>query len=86
MATCRSCEAPILWAATERGKMMPLDETAVNAPGPLGRPGVMPDSLRGLFTFVNGKARSATEDDRKLHRPLYTSHFASCPDAAGHRR
>jgi hypothetical protein len=71
MAACRSCEALIIWAETTTGKRMPLDE----------RP-----SAKGNLVFVGGVARAATDDDRRLHRPLYTSHFATCPDAATFRR
>lgn len=29
MSVCRNCAAPILWARTEHGKRMPLDEAPV---------------------------------------------------------
>ena len=86
MAACKSCEAPMIWATTERGNNMPLDEKPVNAPGPLGKPGVTPASLRGLWVVVNGKTRPATEEDRKLHRPMHTTHWSTCPNAEAHRR
>ena len=53
------------------GKAMPLDET----PNP-----------NGNMVLVGGKMRGATAEDDKLHRPRYTSHFATCPDASQHRR
>ena len=68
---CRSCEAPILWAETAAGKSMPLDEK--------------PDP-NGTFVFVNGKTRRAEPLDVQLKRPLYTSHFATCPEAAQWRK
>lgn len=71
MATCRSCEALIIWAETTNGKRMPIDE----------RP-----TAKGNLVYVSGEARAATDDDRRLKRPLYTSHFATCPDAATFRR
>lgn len=71
MATCRSCEAPITWAVTEGGKRMPLDDVP---------------SERGNIVYVNGVTRAANAVDRDLKRPLYTSHFATCPNAKQHRR
>ena len=74
MSACKSCEAPITWVTTEAGKNHPLDEK--------------PDP-KGLWVVVHGGGESvmrrATDEDRKLLRPTYTSHFATCPDAAQHR-
>lgn len=71
MAICRSCEAPVIWTVTTTGKKMPIDEQ----PSP-----------RGNLVYVEGVARASTAEDQRLRRPLYTSHFATCPDAARHRR
>lgn len=71
MASCRSCEALIEWAEMPSGKRMPLDQ----AP-----------TTDGTFVFINGKARAATDEDRRLNRPLYKSHFSTCPNADQHRR
>ena len=71
MASCRSCEAPVIWAETPSGKHMPLDE----------RP-----TPKGNLVYVGGIARAVTDEDRRLARPLYTSHFATCPDVAAFRR
>jgi len=71
MAKCRTCEAPVIWAETRSGKPMPLDEKP---------------SGNGNMAYVNGKAWVATDEDRRLRRPLHTSHFATCPDAGQHRR
>ena len=70
MARCRTCEAPIEWATTPAGKTMPLDA----AP-----------TASGTWCYSRGETWLATEEDRALKRPLYTSHFATCPDAAQHR-
>jgi len=70
-SVCRTCEAPILWAETPYGRPMPLDAD----PHPDGK-----------WTFVAGKAWQAGEEDRRLHRPLRKSHFATCPNASQHRR
>lgn len=71
MSVCRSCEAPIEWATTEAGKSMPLDRDPV---------------LDGEWTFIGGKTRKATDEDRQLRRPLYKAHWATCPDAASFKR
>ena len=71
MPMCRSCEALIIWAETATGKRMPIDE----------RP-----TAKGNLVYVSGVARAATDEDRRLKRPLYTSHFATCPDAPMFRR
>lgn len=72
MAKCRSCEAEIVWATSERtGKPMPLDATP---------------TANGNMVMIAGKARGYTEEDAKLHRDRYTSHFATCPDADKFRR
>lgn len=72
MSACRSCEAPIVWAEWEKsGKRVPLDE----AP-----------SAEGNVVMINGKCRIATDEDKRLKRPLYKSRFATCPDADQHRR
>lgn len=71
MAKCKSCEAPIEWATTEAGKAMPLDAQPT------------PD---GTWCLVNGKTWKATDEDRKLHRPLHTPHWATCADAPKFRR
>jgi len=72
MAKCSSCEAPIIWAQTAAGKNMPLDE--------------QPVLVGGEWVLVNGQTWKATDEDRKLHRPLYMPHWATCPDAPSFRR
>lgn len=72
MANCRSCDAEIIWAVSEKtGKPMPIDA----APSPLGN-----------LIVINGRARVATTDDDRLHRPKYMSHFASCANAEEWRK
>jgi hypothetical protein len=75
---CRSCEAPIVWCRTRSGKSMPVDADPVE---------------RGEFYLVEG-------DDGKLEAhhvgssaegvaddaDRYTSHFATCENAAQHRK
>jgi hypothetical protein len=81
VSSCRSCDAEILWARTERGKKMPLDAAPVC------------DAIaetRGLFVL-----RETDHRDGPLAiaawglegtEPHYRSHFASCPNASQHRR
>jgi hypothetical protein len=75
VSRCRSCEAPILWARTEKGRRIPLDPEPYDGPDP-----------RGLFLLrADGLAIAVSPGDA-LGEPVYRSHFASCPDAALHRR
>ncbi len=70
--TCRSCSAPIFWALTENGKRMPLDLEPVAG---------------GVFYVAmgrDGELRCHTGEAPGFVR--YTSHFATCPSAAEHRR
>lgn len=71
MSECKTCGAEIRWADTVSGKIMPLD--------------AKPDP-KGLFVVVSGIARKATDEDDRLLRNRYTSHFANCKQAAQHRR
>ncbi len=76
MSRCRSCQAEIIWAITEAGKRIPLDdEPALETPA-------------GLFTLDSNwpgeggpRAISAAAGAR-----LYRSHFATCPNADQHRK
>lgn len=70
LKTCRSCSAPIVWAKTANGKAMPLD----------AEPTAM-----GNVTLDGGVIRLSTADYNALG-PRYTSHFATCPNAKGHRK
>jgi len=67
---CRTCNAPILWAVTEKGKRMPLD--AEPTPG-------------GNLIVVDGIARVPRIDD-EVPFLQYLSHFTTCPQASQHRK
>jgi hypothetical protein len=69
-AECRSCGAPILWAETTNGKLMPLDAE------PTGK---------GLVIERSGISK-ANADAVVFSRDVYVSHFATCPNAAQHRK
>jgi hypothetical protein len=76
---CRSCKAPIRWAITENGRLMPLDLepaddgnirlAAALEPGGTPRCAVVPEAHRAA-----------------LAGELYVPHFSTCPYAHEHRR
>ena len=75
-AKCRSCGAEIIWCKTTSGKSMPVDVAPAKG---------------GTIEIVDGIAEIAGEvkrdqSDAGLVPFLHKSHFATCPDAAKHRR
>lgn len=73
---CTSCQAPMLMLRTPAGKAMPVD------PEPSDRGNVR---ITGMHAHVIGKPEVRAEL-RSAGVPLFTSHFATCPNAASHRR
>lgn len=78
MSKCKSCDAEIIWVKTEKGKSMPIDAEP---------------SVEGQFLKVrvdeNGTKHVQYLGEREAAdctRPLYLSHFATCPDAGIHRQ
>jgi hypothetical protein len=75
---CESCQADIVWAHTEKGKMMPLDAE----PSPVGR-------LRKITIEPDGAPLvhhlTMKEIPTNTAR-TYVSHFVTCPDADSWRR
>lgn len=72
MAICNSCNAPITWATSAKtGRPMPIDLSPV---------------ADGNLVVIKGVASPATDEDRKLHRDTFKSHFATCPDAPTWRK
>jgi hypothetical protein len=80
MASCRSCQATIVWAVwSDTNRPVPIDPRSTNrgnviklaTTDPQGRPIV----------------RSLTRDERVTYRgPRWTTHyFATCPNADQHR-
>jgi hypothetical protein len=70
--TCRSCGAALLWAITPKGKRMPLDAAPVEG---------------GLwFAYDVAGEKHCAPARAGAEGPLYTSHFATCPQADQHRR
>lgn len=77
MPECRSCKARVIWAKTEKGGTMPLDE--VENP----EKGNIIIRADGVATVLRGDDLDIAIEERKM---LYTSHFATCPNAKQHRR
>jgi hypothetical protein len=79
-ATCRSCNAPVIWArSASSGRLMPVDREPVDGGNVLVTRGPS-----GFTATVVGKQPQPNlfGDDG----PRYTSHFATCPNADTHRR
>lgn len=74
---CSSCGAEILWASSVNGKSMPLNL----APDSNGRIVLSPpeDPREPMVARLLRK-------DEQAPMPRFTSHFATCPQAAEHRR
>jgi len=74
---CQSCGAPIIWTITAKNKRMPVDAE--------------PD-LEGLLVLdegPDGTVRSCVSSSlltSLFQEVRYTSHFATCPEAARWRR
>lgn len=77
-ATCSTCASPIEWGRFEKsGKAVPLDV------------GPVPDGNLVVVRRDSGDVpivRIATVADRERGGTLRRAHFASCPQAAEHRR
>lgn len=72
MSVCRSCGADVIWAKTPAGKSIPLDPGARR--------------YGGNIDLVEGVALVIPKDERAGAGMLYVSHFATCVNAAKHRR
>lgn len=70
MPNCRSCDAPILWAKTERGKSMPLD--------------LRPSGDGNMYLNRAGVCRPRRIDDDESR--VYMPHWKTCPQADSWRR
>lgn len=70
---CRSCGAAIIWCTTTAGKAMPVDE----APAPGGNLWIDGDGTARVLFPLEAQQRAGQ---------MHLSHFATCPQAAQHRR
>ncbi|HMI85960.1 MAG TPA: hypothetical protein VK550_17805 [Polyangiaceae bacterium] len=73
-AYCRSCGARIVWAKTPAGKAMPLDADPVTD-GNI----VLEEDNAGAIAHVRSAAFGGVG-------VFHKSHFATCPNAARHRK
>jgi hypothetical protein len=75
--TCRTCKAPIRWAVTAAGHLMPLDVEPVA------------DGNLRLDRDIDGetpRVLAVPKRYRTADEPLYVAHFRTCPYADHHRR
>lgn len=77
MPECRSCKARVIWVKTEKGSSMPLDEIEDPEKG-----NIAVDD-QGVGRVLRG---SDLDDALAARVKLYTSHFATCPNAKKHRK
>jgi hypothetical protein len=78
---CRSCGAPIRWALTVKGHRMPLDAMPVVDGNILLDVATDPPTARVLPA-----SSDLNEGDSRGLFDRYKSHFATCPNAAQHRK
>lgn len=86
-ARCRSCQAPIVWAKTLTGANMPVDPV----PDPGGNmilAAIDPSDPEGGYAviMVSGLTDAARDAADRVGVLFHQSHFATCPQAAQHRR
>lgn len=79
---CRSCGRQILWIKTTAGKNMPVDTTYIDYKLP--KEG---EKATEKIVTPTGEVISANRSDGDNADGYgYISHFATCPNAAQHRR
>lgn len=72
---CRSCQAPIIWCTTERGRAMPVDAQPSTGGNLLLRRRIeYKGNCDPLAVLIDATHRFGRTD-------LHTSHFATCPNA-----
>lgn len=77
--TCRSCHAPILWTVTTTGADMPVDADPSSD-------GNIQLVSHGHLLFAHVLGDPTRSHAREHGQVLHTSHFATCPNAARHRK
>jgi hypothetical protein len=75
LSRCRSCDAPIVWTVTAKGKSMPVDADPVIANRGFRLDAHDGDEVRAAFTAMPDAGEK-----------LYQSHFAACEQAATWRQ
>ena len=76
---CKSCGARIVWALTDGDKRMPVDAE------PSARGNIKLVWIPSLNEY-RAVVQRDVKPDNVSKEPLYLSHFASCAQAAQHRR
>lgn len=80
---CKSCSADIRWAVTVNGKKIPIDYA------PVVKGNITLTERQGLppiAVVLNAQGDAFLEAlQPSAESPRYTSHFATCPDAAAFR-
>lgn len=74
---CRSCQAPIRWARTTTGNLMPLDYEPVTQ-GNVLLTGRRVEGRQGLLDECRVEAGPPMFDDGTAR---YVAHFVTCPQA-----
>lgn len=82
MGRCSSCGAPVFWAITVNRKRIPIDEVPVD------------DGNIEITVDPKGRRLASVIPPLFLSTPIpaiaghvrYKSHFATCPNAAHHRK
>lgn len=77
-ARCRSCNAAVVWAHTEKGKAMPLDPE----PRPDGNIRMQTEAGEQI-AYYDKKSETESLFDTG---PRYVSHFATCPESREWRK
>jgi hypothetical protein len=76
VSACRSCDAPVLWARTEKGRRIPLD------PEPVENGNIVLRERHEAIPLALAIPPAAFPDEDR-----YVSHFRTCPfGARRHRR
>jgi hypothetical protein len=76
MAVCKSCGAPLVWIKTVAGKTMPCDAEMVT----------YTEAESGGISIVTPDGSVVKGNIGEGNKKGYISHFATCPNAAQHRR
>lgn len=76
MGRCSSCGAPVFWAITVNRKRIPIDEVPVD------------DGNIEITVDPKGRrtAHVVSTEPGLFPSTRYKSHFATCPNAAHHRK
>ena len=78
MTRCRSCNADLLWGLTVKGRRLPLNATPTED-------GTVVLAEEGPGTYEKPTRCHVLGAGASSDLPRYTSHFATCTDAARYR-